>query len=154
MPHRRYRVLLVSSSGGVLLDMMALRPWWSRHEVTWMCVRAPDTTSMLSSERVHWEPEQSARNPFRLAAACLRAAVILRAERPQLVVSAGTGIAVGVFLASRLLRIPAVWLETFNIVGQPGVASRICSKLAAAVLVQRSGLMSSRPRAVLIGELY
>lgn len=32
MSTRRYRVLLVSSSGGVLLDLLALRPWWSRHD--------------------------------------------------------------------------------------------------------------------------
>lgn len=154
MPDRRYRVLLVSSSGGVLLDLLALQPWWSGHETAWVCVRAPDTTSRLFGQRVHWEPEQSVRRPLGLLAAVLRALVILRAERPQLIISAGTGVAVGVFLAGRLLRIPAVWLETFNIVAEPGAASRMCGRLAAAVLVQRRDLLASRPRAIFIGELY
>jgi hypothetical protein len=154
MPDRRYQVLLVSSSGGVLLDLLALEPWWSRHDVAWVCVRAPDTAFLLSDHRVHWEREQSVRRPIGVAAAFLRALMILRAEHPQLIISAGTGVAVGVFLAARLLRVPTVWLETFNIVAKTGAASRVCGKLAAAVLVQRPELLRSRPRAVFIGELY
>jgi hypothetical protein len=53
-----------------------------------------------------------------------------------------------------VLRIPALWLETFNIVDAAGSASKICGRLAAAVLVQRSSLVGTRPRAVLISELY
>jgi hypothetical protein len=150
----RYRVLLVSSSGGVLLDLLALKPWWSRHSVSWLAVRAPDTAVLLKGERVHWEREQSARRPLPLLTATWRALKVLRAERSDLIISAGSGIAVGVFIAARLLRVPALWLETFNIVGTPGIASTMCGKLADAVLVQRPSLVNSRPRAVLLGELY
>jgi len=151
-PH--YRVLLVSSSGGVLLDLLALRPWWSRHGACWVTVRAPDTTALLAGERVYWEREQSAGRPAGVLAAVARAVRILRRERPDLIISAGSGVAVGVFIAARLMRVPALWLETFNIVGAPGVASRLCGRLAAAILVQRPSLAASRPRAVLLGELY
>ncbi|MGO9082811.1 MAG: hypothetical protein ACLQDY_27920 [Streptosporangiaceae bacterium] len=154
MGDSRYRVLLVSSSGGVLLDLFALRPWWCRHGVFWIAVPAPDTTALLKNERVHWEPEQSARRPLPMLAAVVRAVRILRAEHPDVIVSAGSGVAVGVFIAARLLGVPALWLETLNIVDRPGIASRVCGKLAAAVLVQRPALLASRPRAVLLGELY
>jgi hypothetical protein len=151
---RRYRVLLISSSGGVLLDLLALEPWWSRHDTSWLVVRAPDTEATLAGRRVHWVAEQSARRPLRVLAAALRAGRLLRRERPDVVISAGSGVAVGVFLAARALRIPALWLETLNLVGAPGLASRVCTRLAAAVLVQRPSLASSRPRAVVLGELY
>ena len=154
MDDHRYRLLLVSSSGGVLLDLLALKPWWSRHTVSWIAVQAPDTAALLKDERVHWEREQSAGRPLPLLAATFRALKLLRAERPDLIISAGSGIAVGVFIAARMLRVPALWLETFNIVGTPGIASSICGKLAAAILVQRPCLVPSRPRAVLLGELY
>lgn len=154
MGNPRYRVLLVSSSGGVLLDLLALKPWWSRHRVSWIAVSAPDTATLLKEQRVRWEQEQSARRPLPMLAAVVRALRILRAEHPDVIVSAGSGVAVGVFIAARLLGIPALWLETFNIVGRPGIASRVCGKLAAAVLVQRPSLLASRPRAVLLGELY
>jgi hypothetical protein len=154
MGNPRYRVLLVSSSGGVLLDLLALRPWWSRHHVSWISVPAPDTSALLKEQQVHWEPEQSARRPLPMVAAVVRALRILRTERPDVIISAGSGVAVGVFIAARLLRVPALWLETFNIVDRPGIASKVCGRLAAAVLVQRPALLASRPRAVLLGELY
>jgi hypothetical protein len=150
----RYRVLLVSSSGGVLLDLLALKPWWSRHEVAWVAVRGEDTATLLAGERVHWEREQSAGRPLGVLSAVARSLRILRQERPDVIISAGTGVAVGVFISARLLRIPAVWLETFNLVDAAGSASKICGKLASAMLVQRPSLLSSRPRSVLIGELY
>jgi hypothetical protein len=37
------RILLVSSSGGVLLDLLALEPWWSRYDAIWAAMRAADT---------------------------------------------------------------------------------------------------------------
>lgn len=150
----RYRVLLVSSSGGVLLDLLALKPWWSRHDVSWVAVRAEDTAALLTGQRVHWEREQSAHRPLGVLAAAMRSLRMLRRERPDVIISAGTGVAVGVFLAARVLRIPALWLETFNLVDAAGAASKICGRLAAVVLVQRPALVVARPRAVLIGELY
>ena len=149
-----YRILLVSSSGGVLLDLLALKPWWSRHDVSWVAVRAEDTAALLLGQRVHWEREQSAHRPFGVLAAAMRGLRVLRRERPDVIISSGTGVAVGMFLAARVLRIPALWLETFNLVDAAGVASKICCRLAAAVLVQRPTLVGSRPRAVFIGELY
>jgi hypothetical protein len=154
MEDGRYRVLLVSSSGGVLLDLLALKPWLSRQRASWVAVRAPDTTALLAGERVHWEREQSVRRPLGTATAVIRALRILRRERPDVIISAGSGVAVGVFIAARLLRVPALWLETFNIVSESGVASRVCGRLAAAVLIQRPSLAAARPGAVLLGELY
>jgi hypothetical protein len=154
MEDRCYRVLLVSSSGGVLLDLLALRPWVSLQHASWIAVQAPDTTALLAGERVHWEPEQSVRRPLGVLTAVIRARRILRRERPDVIISAGSGVAVGVFIAARLAGVPALWLETFNIVGASGVASRVCGRLAAAILIQRPSLAASRPRAVLLGELY
>jgi UDP-N-acetylglucosamine:LPS N-acetylglucosamine transferase len=62
---------------------------------------------------------------------------ILRHDRPDLLVSAGTGVAIGFFLAAKVRGVPALWLETLNVVTEPGLASRMCSRLAARVLVQR-----------------
>jgi UDP-N-acetylglucosamine transferase subunit ALG13 len=104
---RRYRVLLVSSSGGVLLDLLALRPWWQRHDPVWVAVRADDTEVALAGQRVHWQPELSASTRLKVLPAAWRALRLLRAERPDVIVSAGTGVAVGFFLAARLLRVPA-----------------------------------------------
>ncbi len=149
-----WRVMTVSSSGGVLLELLGVRPWLSRHDVTWVCVPAEDTTSALCGERVHWFPEFETVSPVSCVAAWRRAARLLTEVEPDVVLSAGTGIAVPFFLAARVKRIPCVWLETFNVIGEPGRVARLCSRLAAMTLVQHPDLVRSRPRAAYIGALY
>jgi hypothetical protein len=145
-------VLLVTSSGGVLADLLGLRPWWEAHQRRWVAVRAADTQSQLAGEVVRWADEQRLSRPWAVPLATLRAWRDMRRARPDIIISAGTGIAVGYFCAARLLGVPALWVETFNIVGPSGVAARICGRLASRVLVQRSTLLD-RPQAVLVGEL-
>jgi hypothetical protein len=152
-------VLLVSSSGGVLLELIALRPWWSRHEVIWAACRASDTEPLLADlaagqQQVYWVPEISARRPAGLVPGLWRALAILRRHRPGLLVSAGTGLAVPFFLAARLRGVPSFWVATLNVVDQPGIAARICARLASRVLVQRPEQLAGHPGAVVIGELY
>jgi hypothetical protein len=147
-------VLLVSSSGGVLLDLMGLRPWWSRHESQWVAVPAVDTKAALAGCTVDWVPERVAGRPLGAVAGVWQAWRLLGRAQPDVVVSAGTGVAIGFFVAARVRRIPSLWLETLNLVGDPGLASRVCSRLASRVLVQRSEQCRLATRTVVVGELY
>lgn len=149
-----YHLLLVSSSGGVLLDLLALRPWWEQHRTAWAVVKAEDTQSALLGQCVHWVKERQGNRPYGAIFGFFEALRILCREKPDLMVSAGSGVAVGFFLAARLLGIPAFWLETFNFICAPGLSSRICSRLSSEVLVQRPSLLEVHPHAVLLGELY
>jgi UDP-N-acetylglucosamine:LPS N-acetylglucosamine transferase len=148
------RVLLVSSSGGVLPDLLALRPWWGRYDASWVAVDAPDTRELLAGERVRWTPELSPGRPDRVLAALPAAWVALRKSRVDLVVSAGSGVAVPWFLAARTAGVRAVWVETFNIVDRAGLAARLCARLASQVVVQRPHLLARHRRAVDVGELW
>jgi UDP-N-acetylglucosamine:LPS N-acetylglucosamine transferase len=151
---RARRVLLVSSSGGVLLDLLALEPWWREHERAWAVVRAIDAESLLNGERVRWIPDCSVAHPVGLVPGFLTAWRILRAERPTLVLSAGSGPAIPFFALSRVLGIPTFWLSSLNIVTTPGVAARICSRLASRILLQRESMRVAHPDGVVVGELY
>jgi hypothetical protein len=153
-PERSAEVLLVSSSGGVLLDVLALAPWWRDRPHRWVCVSAPDSLELLAGDAVSWQPELRPAAVLAVARAAVQALRSLRRQRVAMVVSAGSGIAVPWFLAAYLCRIPRVWVETFNVVGRPGLASRFCASLASAVLVQHPHLVARHRRAVLVGELY
>lgn len=148
------RVLLVSSSGGVLADLMALRPWWSRYDASWVAVDAEDTRELLAGERVRWTAELSPSRPDKVLAAVPAARAALRRNCVDLVVSAGSGVAVPWFLAARLAGVRAVWVETFNIVDRAGLAARLCARLAGEVVVQRPQLLARHRRAVNVGELW
>jgi len=148
------RVLLVTSSGGVLPDLLALEPWWGRYESGWVAVDAPDTRELLAGRRVRWVPELRPGRPDRVLAAVPAARRALRRDRVDLVVSAGTGVAVPWFLAARTAGVRAVWVETFNIVDRAGLAARLCARLAGQVVVQRPELLRRHRRAVNVGELW
>jgi UDP-N-acetylglucosamine:LPS N-acetylglucosamine transferase len=148
------RILLVSSSGGVLLDLLALAPWWRRHESTWVAVRAPDTVEVLSGEKVAWQSELRPARVGAVVAATLRAWRVLRTDNIEVVVSAGSGIAVPWFLAGRAAGIRSVWVTTYNVVGHAGLAARVCAGLASQVVVQHPHLLAQHRRAVCVGELY
>lgn len=148
------RILMVSSTGGVLLDLMALRPWWSRHQVSWVAVAGPDTHEVLAAERVTWAEELTPGQPLGVARAISAARAHLRRDRIDLVVSAGTGVAVPYFLAARLAGVPAWWVETLNVISGAGMAARICGRAADLVVVQHSTMLADYPRALFVGELY
>jgi len=154
MGRRERRILLVSSTGGVLLDLLALRPWWSRHDVSWVAVPGPDTREVLAGERVTWAEELTPRQPLALIRAVLVARAHLREHRIDLVVSAGTGVAVPYFVAARLSGVPAWWVETLNVLAGGGIAARVCARAGNLVLVQHSTMLADYPRALFVGELY
>src|SRR5689334_16671765 len=127
----RYRVLLVSSSGGVLLDMLALEPWWSRYDAVWAAVAAADTTSALARQRVYWISEVTLRSPFSLVPSLRQAWRILKREQPDLVVSAGSGPAISFFAVAQARGIPTFWFSTLNLVATTSLTGRICGRLAS-----------------------
>jgi len=151
---RKYRVLLVSSSGGVLLDLLALEPWWSQHDAAWAVVRAEDTQSLLSEYRTYWIKDRTASCSLGVVLGLFDALRVVRNVRPHLIVSAGSGVAVGFFLAAKLARIPSFWLDTFNFIHVRSLSGRVCSRLAAEVLVQRQSMLEFRPEATMLGELF
>jgi UDP-N-acetylglucosamine:LPS N-acetylglucosamine transferase len=146
--------MLVSSSGGVLIDLLALRPWWSRHQPIWVAERAADTESALRAEDVRWVRRPQRRRPGSLITATVSAARTLRAERPDVVISAGSAVAVPYFVAARALRVPTLWLWTLNLIVTPGLSGSICSRTASEVLLQRQSMRAACRRGVWVGELY
>jgi hypothetical protein len=145
-------VLIVSGGGGVLLDLLALRPWWQRHDTAWVAVRAADTEVALADLPVTWQREPAAW-PHGVAAVW-RAFRLLGRSRPDLVVSAGRRLAVAYFLAARLRGVPTVWLETLTRTDNPGGTARLGAWLARVVVVQRPERAAAHRDAVLVGELY
>lgn len=101
-----------------------------------------------------WQDEVGIDQPVVFARAALQARRLLTTRRYDVVVSAGTGLAVPWFAVARALRVPCTWVETLNLVGESGKSAAICQRLATRVLVQRSELVGDRRRAAFVGELY
>jgi UDP-N-acetylglucosamine:LPS N-acetylglucosamine transferase len=154
MKHDTKRILLVSSSGGVLLDLLALEPWWSRYDTVWAVVKAADTEPVLSDQNVRWIRDLSLRRPLGAVLSLAQAWRITRAERPDLIVSAGSGPAIPFFIIARALSLPSFWVSTLNVLATPGISARVCASIASHVLIQQPSLRDAHPHGFVIGELY
>ena len=144
----------MSSSGGVLLDLLALEPWWRKHKTTWAVVKAADTLSALHGQHVYWVKECAFERFWDIFFSFFKAFCILRKEKPDLIVSAGTGAAIAFYVLGKIFKITCFWIVTFNIIKEPGISSKICSRFADEILIQRRTLLKVFPKGVIIGELY
>jgi UDP-N-acetylglucosamine:LPS N-acetylglucosamine transferase len=152
-PGRRRPVLLVSTQGGHLAQMLALREWWSRRDHFWVCPETPDVVDRLAGERVIRSYSPTTRNLLNLARNIVLAIGVLRRERPSIVVSAGAGVAVPFFVVAWLLRIPTVFIEVYDRVDTPTLTGRLCGPFTTRRFVQWQSQLDFYPDAHLVGPL-
>jgi UDP-N-acetylglucosamine:LPS N-acetylglucosamine transferase len=147
------RVLLVCSSGGHLAQLYRLQPWWDRHERTWVTFGDPQATSLLRGERVIPAFAPTTRNIPNALRNLGLAIRVLRAERPDVVISDGAGVAFPFFILARLLRIYTVYLEVYDRISCPTLTGRLCYPLSSLFLLQWPEQARSYPRGKVIGGL-
>ena len=146
-------VLLVSTQGGHLAQLLALRDWWSPREHIWVCPDTPDVQDRLAGERVIRSYSPTTRNVPNLMRNVGLAVEVLRRERPSLVVSAGAGVAVPFFAVAWMLRIPTVFIEVYDRVDTPTMSGRLCGPFTTRRIVQWKSQLAFYPDARLVGPL-
>lgn len=132
----RHHLLFVASTGGHLAQLLALRPWWERHERTWVTFDKPDARSTLACERVVSAFHPTTRHLGNLARNTMLARRTLDRFRPDVVVSTGAGVALPFFVLGRARRIPTVYLEVYDRVDSTTLTGRLCRPYSSAFCVQ------------------
>jgi len=146
-------VLMVSTQGGHLAQLLALRGWWEGHERLWVCPSTPDVVDRLDGERVVHSFTPTTRNIPNLVRNLRLAVGLVRRERPSLVVSAGAGVAVPFFVVAWFLRIPTVFIEVYDRVDTPTMTGRLCGPFTTRRIVQWQDQLAFYPDAHLVGPL-
>ena len=146
-------VLLVSTQGGHLAQLLALRDWWGPRDHVWVCPDTPDVQDRLAGERVIRSYSPTTRNAANLMRNMGLAVEVLRRERPSLVVSAGAGVAVPFFAVAWMMRIPTVFIEVYDRVDTPTMSGRLCGPFTTRRIVQWKSQLAFYPDARLVGPL-
>jgi UDP-N-acetylglucosamine:LPS N-acetylglucosamine transferase len=147
------KIMLVCSAGGHLTQLYRLRPWWERHERTWVTCPGPQSESLLAGEK--WAPAffPTTRNIPNAMRNIVLAVRLIRAERPDVLVSDGAGVAFPFFLVGRALGVRTVYLEVYDRILRPTLTGRLCYPLAELFLVQWPEQTASYPRGRVVGCL-
>lgn len=147
------RVLLVGSSGGHLLQLHALRPWWERMDRTWVTFPLADARSLLQGERVAWAHHPTTRNLPNLLRNLALAWRLVRRYRPDVVVSTGAGVALPFFLIARLTGAATIYIEVVDRIDIPTLSGRLCGPLSTRFLLQWDEQRRMYPKGIVIGRL-
>lgn len=146
-------VLMVSSQGGHLAQLLVLQSWWQCRDRIWVCPDTPDVVDRLRGERLITSYSPTTRNlPNTLRNLALAVRVLVR-ERPSIVISAGAGVAVPFFVVAWLLRVPTVFIEVYDRVDSPTMTGRLAGPFTTRRIVQWDQQLDFYPDARLVGPL-
>lgn len=148
------RLLLVGSSGGHLAQLLALRPWWSQTERTWVTFNTEDARHALEKEPdVVWCYHPTTRNLPNLLRNALLAVRVVRRSRPTVIVSTGAAVAFPFFVLGRLRGIKTVYIEVYDRVETPTLTGRLCRRFSSLMLVQWPEQQQLYDEAIVVGPL-
>ena len=147
------RAMLVCSSGGHLLQLHQLEPWWKRHNRVWVTFDKPDARSLLAGEEIVCAHHPTTRSIPNMVRNFVLAWRTLRRHRPDVVVSTGAGVAFPFFVVARLLRIKTIYIEVYDRIDLPTLTGRLCYPLSDLFVLQWDEQRRFYPRGELIGAL-
>lgn len=150
---RHQHVLMVSSSGGHLAQLLMLRPWWVDRERSFVTFRTPDTLSQLTDEEVDFAYFPTTRNIPNLIRNFGVAARVIFKRRPDLIVSSGAAVAVPFFVLGKVLGIPTVYIEVFDRLDSRTLSGRLCRPLSSLFCVQWESQQQLYRGSTLVGRL-
>jgi beta-1,4-N-acetylglucosaminyltransferase len=154
----RADVLLVCSTGGHLLQLLALRGAWGEFSRVWVTFDKGDARSLLAEERVVFAHGPTNRNFGLLAAKNLlrnlaAALHLLRAVRPRVVLTTGAGVAVPFAWIGRLLGARVVYVESLTRIERPSLSCRLIAPVASRIYAQWPELPEAVPKARYLGSV-
>jgi beta-1,4-N-acetylglucosaminyltransferase len=150
----RAGLLLVCSTGGHLLQLVALREAWEPFERAWVTFDKSDSRSLLERERVyfaHGPTNRSIKNLFRNLAVAWR---VVAETRPRVVLTTGAGVAVPFAWIARLRGASVVYVESLARIDGPSLTYRFIAPIAARRYVQWPELARTMRGARFAGNVF
>jgi UDP-N-acetylglucosamine:LPS N-acetylglucosamine transferase len=132
------KICLVCSHGGHLSEILHLKEAFEGHEtffVTYDSVRTRQLEHRYLLRNI-------GTNPLLMASATLSILRILLKERPRLIVSTGSEIAIPAFYLAKLFRIKTIFIESWTRVDRPTGTGKIVYPVSDVFLVQWEQMLS------------
>jgi len=131
------KICLVCSHGGHLTEILQLKEAFEGHEtffITYDSVRTRQLEHKYLLRNI-------GTNPLVMASASLSTLRILLKERPKLIVSTGSEIAIPAFYLAKLFRIKTIFIESWTRVDRPTGTGKIVYPVSDLFLVQWESLL-------------
>jgi beta-1,4-N-acetylglucosaminyltransferase len=153
-PSNRADLLLVCSTGGHLLQLVALQESWLRFTRAWVTFDKSDARSLLAAERVFYAYGPTNRNVKNMIRNLAVAWRVVGKVQPRVVVTTGAGVAVPFAWVARLRGAKVVYVESLARIEGPSLTYRLISPIASRRYVQWPELAETLPRARFAGNVF
>lgn len=150
---RKLRVLMVTSAGGHLAQLIQLESWYREHSVRWVSFMLPDAESLLPAETTVWAHHPTTRNLRNLLRNSVLAWREVRSNRPDVIVSSGAGVAVPFFWIGKLSGARTVYVEVVDRIDTRTLTARLVSPVTDLFVAQERSQLELFPGSHLIGRL-
>jgi beta-1,4-N-acetylglucosaminyltransferase len=154
VPTKRADLMLVCSSGGHLLQLVALRESWQTFSRVWVTFDKSDARSLLERERVFFAHGPTNRSLKNLLRNLLVAWRVVGEVRPKVVMTTGAGVAVPVAWVARLRGAKVVYVESFARIDGPSLSYRLIAPFAERRYVQWPELAQRLPGTRFAGSVF
>ncbi len=108
------KLLLTCTSGGHFATMKDLQNFWSNYDRTWVTHLEKDTAVIQNAEVIRWIPYQGPRDIFSFLKNLPTVFDVVKAEKPDLIISTGASIAVSFAIVAKLLGIRFIYIESIT----------------------------------------
>jgi UDP-N-acetylglucosamine:LPS N-acetylglucosamine transferase len=150
----RADLLLVCSTGGHLIQLVALRDAWERFTRAWVTFDKSDARSLLEHERVYFAHGPTNRSVKNLLRNLLVAWRVVRDVRPRVLITTGAGIAVPFAWVARLRGARVVYVESLARIEGPSLSYRLIAPIAEQRYVQWPELAQALPSTRFVGNVF
>ena len=146
-------LLLACSSGGHLLQLLALLPAFEDVDRGWVTFDKSDVRSLLGREQVvyaYGPTNRSVKNLIRNLGLAWR---VVSRVRPRVILSTGAGVAVPFAWVGRLFGARVIFVESLTRIDGPSMSCRLIAPVAERVYVQWPELAERYSRGVYRGAV-
>ncbi len=147
------KIALVASNGGHLFQLYSLKDFWGTKDHFWVSFPGEDAKFLLADEKKYWANYPTNRNLKNLMKNFPLAFRILKAEKPDAVMSTGAGIAVPFLVAAKLLGIKTLYLESITRYEELSMSAKIVYFFTDKLLVQWQELAAKARKAEFRGRI-
>jgi len=127
------KLLVACNPGGHFTEMILLKEAFEGHDTVFLTYENPTTTTFPF--KIH-TIKRIDTNFLAMLQSFLRIFIIIKKEKPNIIISTGAEIAIPVFIIGKLMRIKMVYIESWCRVKTKSGAGRIAYYLADVFLVQ------------------
>lgn len=150
---KNHKIGIITSKGGHLFQIHQLKPIFSKHNRFWVTFKGKDEEYLLKNEKKYFAFYPESRNLINAVLNFFLAWKILTKEKPNILISAGAGIAPPFFIVGKIMGMKLIFIEPYDFIHHPSLTGKIVSHFVDLFLVQHKEQLSFYKKAKYWGSL-